>query len=937
MAQLVGSIAPELHPELLSTASSWNDTSWRDLLRSSVVTTCDVNVAGNGQCDLSNDMSDDNCKFDGGDCCISSCVANCVAKQGLPVAGNDQPLQYPRIAYPTDCMFMCGTPQAASFGCPYFCLDDSYVNVGTNLVGFCAEPKRGVLKPMSQCYFSEVEIARALRQCIMDDRAHGNAITSSYLCGNFSGQCKLPDLTAGNGCNLHPSQCTKSGCCAQAIAAGWIDATVKIIPSLSDIIAKCTKDPSCFPTMTECIVGNKACQGGCCICDSLNWYGTNCDQPLCWSKCIHGTCVAPHTCYCETGWTGPSCEEAICSDPCIYGQGVCVAPDTCDCFYGWSGGKCQTPISYPPCVNGVAIAPDVCKCEIGWGGRICDYPLCQTYPLPSADCGHGYCDRPFQCVCDPGWDFFIEIDQYGKEILPVWWRGRNVSDLIDPTDFVYGDDRFQQFSETQYSYSLYNAFKCGIADCRVIADANCKRCEPFSGTCIECDAGTFLVTQTTSSSDLAVQSKCLQCNLQWPHCSLCTSTRCTACDPLFVLYKGNCVSDGIIEFTSPTYHVNSDAKVVTVTVVRSLDALQVDWALTRPVKLRLSTRDSSAVSVSKTPGLLTDFGAVDLSFTMGHVSALSGPTINPFQAELLGEYIGVSSYRSAARTALQLLYKVDIPIFDNALFDRHVKSFKVKLEVSIESMRGTPSDGVILQEAEVFIWDTYSYFPTLDSSLNSDSLSQLSTSVWSAIPFIVDLATCSSPVCTEVVPVEDQDASRLITVTRSLGNKRYTLGNAVFSLTPLDGKLTGFAVPYTAGPFEVTVGLAKPGLFGSYYQFTSPPSPSQEPSIKRIDSQLNAYWFKSQFAPSYISWTGFLHWGCIDFSAGGSIPTSLGLHVVADSTAVMYWRNAGVVLNVSTPLAATATHPADATIEACSSVDNMYCFSVRSSSTIDDV
>ncbi|CAD7967566.1 unnamed protein product, partial [Amoebophrya sp. A25] len=149
---------------------------------------------------------------------------------------------------------------------------------------------------------------------------------------------------------------------------------------------------------------NRATSGGCCECDP-GWSGWRCDIPLCHPNCIHGTCIAPDLCHCDAGWKGPhfkaslslanQCMDPTCDPECVADQGVCVYTNTCECFYGWGGVSCEKPISLPACVNGAAYMPDMCECNRGWAGRICDYPLCQSWPAPSQDCGHGSCIEPY--------------------------------------------------------------------------------------------------------------------------------------------------------------------------------------------------------------------------------------------------------------------------------------------------------------------------------------------------------------------------------------------------------------------------------------------------------------------------------------------------------------------------------------------------------------
>lgn len=56
-------------------------------------------------------------------------------------------------------------------------------------------------------------------------------------------------------------------------------------------------------------------------------------------------------------------------------------------------------------------------------------------------------------------------------VVVLRWRGRTASAEISPTDFVYGDTRFVQTSETSYRFDQYNAFKCDMpTNCKIIGD-----------------------------------------------------------------------------------------------------------------------------------------------------------------------------------------------------------------------------------------------------------------------------------------------------------------------------------------------------------------------------------------------------------------------------------------------------------------------------------
>lgn len=388
---------------------AWPTTVWRDIMRGTAVQVCDHTAVGNGRCDNTNNMMTDGCELDGGDCCLTSCYSNCVTKQLLSQSSTgDIPYSTP-TGIANQCTYMCGVQEKPNTNCPYMCLGDDYVDVGTSYTSWCSS-LRGTATPMSSCYSTTGQIVSMLLDCIKDDASHGNLQTGSTRCGNQTGDCTIADVRSKiDGCHFHPESCTFGSCCSTAISRGWIDPSVKTLPSTCEVHASCLADPDCFSTMALCGRTNKACRGGCCMCSDGQWYGTNCDRPLCWPKCKNGKCVAPNTCHCDEGYSGESCEIPVCDPACVGGQGVCISPNICECFYGWTGNQCQTPKSTPPCINGIAVAPDVCQCESGWGGRICDYPLCQSYPTPSADCGHGVCWAPWTCECEPGWSTLVAV------------------------------------------------------------------------------------------------------------------------------------------------------------------------------------------------------------------------------------------------------------------------------------------------------------------------------------------------------------------------------------------------------------------------------------------------------------------------------------------------------------------------------------------------
>ncbi|KAF4670278.1 hypothetical protein FOZ61_000939 [Perkinsus olseni] len=938
------------------TDTAWNLTAWRDKLRGSSVVTCDKALRGDGRCDFTNNMNENQCDYDGGDCCLTTCIANCMARQQESDHNLvDLPYRNPS-GRAGECAFMCGSPLGAVTNCPYLCLSDDYTDKGIAYTSWC-QTTRGQPREMSKCYSTKVDIAEALRQCIMNDKSHGNMLTSSYECGNQTQQCTLDQaLDQSHGCHLHPKQCTREACCTMAIEMGWIDPNVRVLPSLCDLVRRCESFPTCMPAMSECVRLNKACTGGCCMCESDKWYGANCDQPLCWPKCRHGACVAPNVCHCDEGWSGPSCEIAFCDPPCKAGQGVCAWPDRCECFYGWSGTSCEVPVSYPPCVNGEAICPDVCKCKPGWGGRICDYPLCQHWPEPSSDCGHGYCESPNRCVCDPGWTHLVTKGQDGIDELPFWWRGRSGSAEISPSEFVYGDTRFVQNSETDYQFDRYNAFKCDMpVNCKIISDGHCATCEPVTGRCLTCEPGFFLVSPPVGGNSTATSQtgRCHQCNLRWRRCRSCSAERCLSCDPLFVMREGHCISEGIIEFSSPAYHVFSDEQFVVVEIIRSFDTVDFDWVLSdrshTPVVVVQAIDSRTASSVSGAKQKLADFESTMQTVEFGIVSNASADAFghNAF-AHLLnftnssgnlvtssGDFYSGVSWRSEALQAVTLRHSVKIPIFDNGIYDEKEKFFTVRLLVESETTAGsimpmTPflphferddvtavpralSQRAQLDETKVYIWDrsdTASASNTIlrpDSPIATGEIFRTGPQVGTIINVDFVAQKCvleGANGCDQLGPVDTaNDVARFIVVTEptTKGSSEHMLGDVLYArkAVTLTGLYRSYSVPFVAGPFRVYVQRSLPGVTAMYYSWSPEPAAYQLPDIIRVDHSLTHDWRSGRDSPRYVRWTGYLQWDCLRNRydrLGSMVPTLLGVTVSAQSWVRVTWKNLGVVL-----------------------------------------
>jgi len=116
-------------------------------------------------------------------------------------------------------------------------------------------------------------------------------------------------------------------------------------------------------------------------------------QPCPGNCSSRGTCSDQGECQCFTGFSGPSCEWS-CPGECSH-QGSCVQ-GACLCFSGFLGADC----SESGCCSGHGTCddPEVCVCEPGWGGNDCSVRLL----CPTPDCaGHGDC-KDGVCHCKPG-------------------------------------------------------------------------------------------------------------------------------------------------------------------------------------------------------------------------------------------------------------------------------------------------------------------------------------------------------------------------------------------------------------------------------------------------------------------------------------------------------------------------------------------------------
>uniref|UniRef100_A0A8C2L8T5 Delta-like protein n=1 Tax=Cricetulus griseus TaxID=10029 RepID=A0A8C2L8T5_CRIGR len=184
---------------------------------------------------------------------------------------------------------------------------------------------------------------------------------------------------------------------------------------------------------------------------SYGWQGKFCDECVPYPGCVHGSCVEPWHCDCETNWGGLLCDKDLnyCGShhPCVNG-GTCInaEPDQylCACPDGYLGKNCERAehaCASNPCANGGSCheVPSgfECHCPSGWSGPTCALGECRAAgarcraqwvtPLVSFtdanECEGKPCLNAFSCknliggyYCDclPGWKGInCHISQYG--------------------------------------------------------------------------------------------------------------------------------------------------------------------------------------------------------------------------------------------------------------------------------------------------------------------------------------------------------------------------------------------------------------------------------------------------------------------------------------------------------------------------------------------
>uniref|UniRef100_A0A8C5XFT9 Protein jagged-2 n=1 Tax=Microcebus murinus TaxID=30608 RepID=A0A8C5XFT9_MICMU len=157
--------------------------------------------------------------------------------------------------------------------------------------------------------------------------------------------------------------------------------------------------------------------GGCSVC-SYGWQGRFCDECVPYPGCVHGSCVAPWQCNCETNWGGLLCDKDLnyCGShqPCTNG-GTCTNAEPgqyrCACPDGYLGKNCERAehaCASNPCANGGSCheVPSgfECHCPSGWSGPTCaiDVDECASNPCAAGGTCVDQVDG-FECICPEQW------------------------------------------------------------------------------------------------------------------------------------------------------------------------------------------------------------------------------------------------------------------------------------------------------------------------------------------------------------------------------------------------------------------------------------------------------------------------------------------------------------------------------------------------------
>ena len=319
--------------------------------------------------------------------------------------------------------------------------------------------------------------------CTSNSSCHANATCiagANDMYGLPQATCMCNPGFGGDGVSSCSPQC-RHGCAKGTCsgpdqcdcAVGWQnevhDNCTECVPAAlalqgdPDTLDSCNKNGVCMAKYQQSPTPSNASVAAQCWCKEPSYSIGNtsecdlidgsCCQPVCAAPCIHGTCVAPDTCKCDSGWGGPQC--SACPDDLCSSHAICIKSNSPKQFHeqlalgGYQGGAANStynlqeqhgcfcpanhtgngtvcePICSQGCLQGTCVAPDVCKClnssftagVQAWSGNDCSQCVQGAHGChPNATC-FTLTPGSARCVCNSGYNGIG-----GVECAPVCQR-----------------------------------------------------------------------------------------------------------------------------------------------------------------------------------------------------------------------------------------------------------------------------------------------------------------------------------------------------------------------------------------------------------------------------------------------------------------------------------------------------------------------------------
>ncbi|KAI2655154.1 Platelet endothelial aggregation receptor 1 [Labeo rohita] len=286
--------------------------------------------------------------------------------------------------------------------------------------------------------------------------------------------------------------------------------------------------------------------------------------PRCTKECVHGRCVAPDRCQCESGWRGEDCSSLsdprtlqLCPEHVMPNTGVQAAGSavsaktggvcdvikgSCQCPAGYTGEHCQDPCtskSYgqgclQQCQCGTGgfcnKTTGECVCRDGFTGTLCEEPCIRSRCSARCPCQNGgICQGRGVCLCPPGW-----MGAVCTERCPPGRYGTNCAkECLCHNGGHCDPEKGQCQCDAGYTGERCNE-ECPVGtygeDCKGVCDcANGARCYNIHGGCL-CEPG--FKGQRCDHRMCPDGTYGMHCE----HRCLCNSQNTLSCHPL----KGEC-------------------------------------------------------------------------------------------------------------------------------------------------------------------------------------------------------------------------------------------------------------------------------------------------------------------------------------------------------------------------------------------------------------